>query len=199
MGKIILGVVVVFLSFTSLFADEAGSEALPIISAPDVKTDISDTDQIPTNMFKNFSLEQNSAEPYINNGVVRADSILKKTEEYLANQTAEVRQIITSTHEHLRGAVVNWSKPGYDFKGCTDNVLAFVLPLRMEQVIYLCSVLAYSNNVKAIAQTLIHESAHLSGFRNECAASVIEVLAMLSSGEGLAYENSYLDDCKIPH
>lgn len=95
-------------------------------------------------------------------------------------------------------ADIKWPKNGYDFKGCDENTLAFVIlkggkPL---QTIYLCAnaIENYSAG-KSMAQILIHETAHLAGFSDECDATTIEVGAMLFSGEGLAFRNAYMEKC----
>jgi hypothetical protein len=84
---------------------------------------------------------------------------------------------------------------GREFTRCGETTLAYVVP-GLSRSIHLCKlVLAESHN--SIAQTLIHEAAHLAGYMNECDATILEVAAMKSSGVGLAYRNGYMDRCGL--
>lgn len=84
---------------------------------------------------------------------------------------------------------------GTEFTRCTENTLAYVMPA-ISRSIHLCR-LALAQSEKAIAQTLIHEVAHLIGYMNECDATILEVTAMRTSGRGLAYENGYMAQCGL--
>ena len=94
-----------------------------------------------------------------------------------------------------------WPEPDIEeFDLCMEDsgILAFVVPDFSENI-FLCGRLVSlpDLSLKALGQILIHESVHLAGYRDECAATLIEVRAMQRSGQGLAFRNGYMDKCGI--
>ncbi|MBI5631562.1 MAG: hypothetical protein HY921_11845 [Elusimicrobia bacterium] len=106
-------------------------------------------------------------------------------------------QIFNNVYSSLYSTLISWPNPGYEFRGCKEGTLAFVLS--GTNMIYLCSRSVYGSysGSHSLAQILIHESAHLTGYWNECDATVVEVAAMRFSGEGLAFQNGYMRQCGL--
>ncbi len=98
----------------------------------------------------------------------------------------------------LKAAPIEYPNEGYDFKGCTDRILAFVLSIAgvPQNRIYVCSRTMIEES-PFIAQVLIHEAAHLRGYSSECDATKVEVGAMRHSGRGLVFRNGYMEKCGI--
>jgi hypothetical protein len=84
---------------------------------------------------------------------------------------------------------------GHEFRTCGPDVVAFTEP-RSSRDIFICGALRRQEPL-VIAQTLIHESAHLAGYATECQATVMEAAAMTLSGVGLAVKNEYMDQCGL--
>jgi hypothetical protein len=84
---------------------------------------------------------------------------------------------------------------GHEFKTCTSDTVAFTEP-RSSRAIFICEALRTQEPL-VIAQTLIHESAHLAGYATECQATTMEAAAMTLSGVGLAVRNEYMDQCGL--
>ena len=79
---------------------------------------------------------------------------------------------------------------------CAPGGLAFVYLRRRQPEIYLCEFYQEITKVQK-AQTLIHEATHLAGVDDECGATRSEIDAMLASGEGVSYQNKYVQKCEI--
>lgn len=172
--------------------------ALANESAPhtDILTDPAAADQVPRKGFSSdtfiegltaFSYDQQAAE-----GRSLARVILSEAYAKLNND------LFVTVFKSLEGANIVYPKPGYDFQGCSEGVLAFVLFIggQPQNNMYLCS-LVFGKETRGIAQTIIHESAHVAGLSNECHATIVEVAAMRLSGRGLSFQNGYMSECGI--
>lgn len=134
-------------------------------------------------------------------GKERALLILSKAQKD-EKTDQKFKKIFPKVENKLKETKILYPEQGYDYKACKEEVLAFVVPLRtwlpIKNVIHLCNRVAYGNHdAKYLAQILIHESAHLARYLNECSATRIEVAAMRGSGEGLAFSNGYMEECGI--
>ena len=95
----------------------------------------------------------------------------------------------------LQSAPLNVPPDGSDFQNCDAGKLAYTAPT-ISNGIYICNLLQSQGSLY-IAQVLIHESAHLAGYPNECDATTIEMAAMNASGVGLVMRNAYMDGCGL--
>jgi hypothetical protein len=95
----------------------------------------------------------------------------------------------------LDNATILIAPEGTEFTRCGESTLAYVVPA-LSRSIHLCR-LGTTRPATEIAQTLIHEAAHLVGYMNECDASTFEAAAMIQSGLGLSYRNGYMDRCGL--
>ncbi|MEK6774959.1 MAG: hypothetical protein AABY64_13540 [Bdellovibrionota bacterium] len=128
----------------------------------------------------------------INQAVILAGSIL---DEASRNSSSNNPGIFKQIRNTLASSDLAWPQHGSDFTNCSATTLAYVVPSTAPRTIFLCQRIVHAAEV-AIAQTLIHEAAHLYlGNTDECAATAIEVVAMEDSGVGLAYKNSYISSC----
>jgi len=157
---------------------------LPVIEAKDILKKNAAPKEIPR---KNFKKTRHMA----NYGAVvqrcwnAAVSYLRQASEYTE---------ISNTADAVYDARVNFPHEGYDYNKCGGSTLAYAYP---GGNIYLCAVLLDNGDPDAIIQTIIHEGAHVAGYRNECTATKIEVVTMRTAGGGLAYRNDYMNPCGI--
>jgi len=135
-------------------------------------------------------------EASIRAGRAHAFRILSKA--YYKTTSSKNRRIFKSVHTGLGRATIKFPRSGYDFKHCISNprVLAFVM-MNKRQNIHLCANTTNNTWSKFVGQVLIHETAHTMGISNECTATKIEVAAMRTSGEGIAFKNGYWAKCGI--
>jgi hypothetical protein len=84
---------------------------------------------------------------------------------------------------------------GKEFVKCSEATLAYTVPA-LSNTIYICNLLR-SKSPGVIAQSLIHEAAHLVGYNNECDATRMEMAAMNISGLGIAFSNGYVKECGL--
>ncbi len=116
----------------------------------------------------------------------------------------EQRAAMYSTlYKTLEGAPIAAPERGQEHPGCARPILAYAyVPQngrKIDPTIYICGWVvqdAFYSQPKALGQTMIHESAHLSGVSDECDTTQIEIDAMRDSGEGIAFRNGYIDDCR---
>lgn len=95
-----------------------------------------------------------------------------------------------------KGIMIRSQKRGYDFTYCINhpNVIAFAIA--GERNIYMCRLLIEEMDSQDTAQTLIHETAHVVGYTNECDVTKLELTAMEKSGL-TPYRNGYADRCGL--
>jgi|CXWL01.1.fsa_nt_gi hypothetical protein len=162
------------------------------LAAPDVLTDPSSADEVRSATLQ-FDSQALNADGNIRAGIENSHSILNTARE---KSSGNWRSIFTNVQGRLNGTTVTWPNRGQDFKACRANTLAFVI--RGINKIHLCAGLAHGGqSANYLAQTLIHEGAHLAQFWNECEATKVEVNAMRVSGVGLAFRNGYMAKCGI--
>ena len=162
------------------------------VAAPDVLTDPSSADEVRSATLQ-FDSQALNADNNINAGIQQSDSILTLAR---VNSSGNWRSIFTNVQGRLNGTKVTWPNRGQDFKVCGANTLAFVI--RGVNKVHLCARLAYGGqSINYLAQTLIHEGAHLAQYWNECEATRVEVNAMRVSGVGLVFRNGYMANCGI--
>lgn len=136
-------------------------------------------------------------DPVISAGIRRAHGLLIAARN---NTSGTWTSIFTNVRNEFLGSTIHWTEPGYDFKACTGNMLAFLIRGRAD--IYVCAGVLYGDlhrygEPKPLGQIFIHQAAHLEGYWDECETSQVEIGAMRASGEGIAYRNGYLDRCGI--
>lgn len=87
--------------------------------------------------------------------------------------------------------------PGRDLKACVEDprTLAYVNTLT-PGVIHICAR-ASRASAKRLGQVLIHETAHVVGVHDECAATRIEVAVQRAAGGRLSFKNGYMKGCGI--
>jgi hypothetical protein len=97
----------------------------------------------------------------------------------------------------LRTARLDVPPDGHDLRTCIEEsaVLAFV-NLVSPHTIHICAR-ARSASEKKLSQVLVHETAHVAGVHDECAATEIEVQVMRASGARLPFRNGYMKNCGI--
>jgi hypothetical protein len=95
-----------------------------------------------------------------------------------------------------RGILIKANKQGFDFEKCVQkpDVLAFTYV--GTEKIYMCRLLVERMNTQDTAQTLIHETAHVIGYDNECGVTKLEMTAMRKAGMK-PYRNGYADKCGL--
>jgi hypothetical protein len=130
---------------------------------------------------------------WVSVGTVKAFQILSSS----LLSSSPYASVYPRVYAGLRISDIKWPVTGYDFGGCTPGTLAFVV--RGGTTIHLCSIVITSAaiQVMGLAQTLVHEAAHVAGFYNECDATKLEVSAMRLAAGGLAYVNDYVAQCGI--
>ena len=162
------------------------------IAAPDVLTDPSSADEI-RNATLQFDRQSTDSTGGVNAGIRKSHSILSSAR---GNSSGTWPGIFGNVQGRLRGTTVTWPNSGQDFRACSANTLAFVI--RGINKIHLCARVARGSvSENYMAQVLIHESAHLAQYLNECDATRVEVNAMRTSGAGLAFRNGYMTQCRI--
>ncbi len=111
-------------------------------------------------------------------------------------RTAPYREHFAAISAALSHAEVVWKETG-DYPACGAKTMAYVLG--REPRIHLCAIVMRHPDfgVDALAQTLIHEGAHLAGFRRECDATKLEIAAVRFVTDGLAYRNAYMPGCGL--
>ena len=72
---------------------------------------------------------------------------------------------------------------------CNGDTEAYVFP--GTNIIYVCHESSEGYNIR----TLLHETAHLAGYDNECDADYYSGMAEIDSGEGLTGSGGYDDEC----
>jgi hypothetical protein len=80
------------------------------------------------------------------------------------------------------------------------SALFYVLPSH-RQYIFFCESTVPFHGEEYLAESLIHESAHLAGYRDECQATHMQVYAMKSAGlESLLMQepNFTYRNCRVP-
>ena len=128
----------------------------------------------------------------------RAQNILVKASGKLhEKQEQSSAKVYEETYLNLRSAQIAWPSGDQTFRGCKEKTLAYAY-IGGPKRIYLCR-LSYEFNEKGLAQILVHESAHLQGYKDECDATFIEVGAVRWAGEDLAFKNAYWDSCFNPN
>lgn len=137
------------------------------------------------------------ARAVITSGIQRCHGLLTAAR---SRTSGTWNSIFSNVQSEFSGSTIRWTEPGYDFKACSGNTLAFVI--RGRDDIHVCSAVLYGNlrqfsEPKPLGQIFIHEAAHLEGYWDECEASRVEVNGMKASGEGIAFRNGYLDRCGI--
>ena len=176
-------------SETVIMAPEMGAIK---IDADDVLTDPTSADEVrsATMQFDRQSMEFTSD---VKGGISKSHSILSSAR---TKSSGKWPGIFSNVQGKLGRTTVTWPSRGQNFKACGANVLAFVI--RGVNKIHLCAQVAHGNpSVNYMAQILIHESAHLALYWDECDATRVEVNAMRSSGAGLAFRNGYMTRCGI--
>lgn len=158
----------------------------------DVVTDPSSTDLVRTHGPR-IERAYRAVKDSVRRGRNRGSKILRKA----ANYKADYYELFMTVKSRLDNTSIYWPNPGYDYKACDEGTIAFTFKGETKQI-WLCQ-LALEEFIaeKSMAQVLIHESAHLTGFHKECDATTIEVGAMVLSDEGLAFENAYMKKCGL--
>lgn len=108
----------------------------------------------------------------------------------------EDRSVLNQLFNKLKTVRLNVPDMGYDFTTCQPNTLAYVEMYIDNNTINLC-YLSLIGTTEKLAQTLIHESAHLIGHEDECDASRIELLVFRLANKPLVYRNNYLESCGL--
>ncbi len=132
----------------------------------------------------------------IDDGVAIAKDILQQAEQN--TDDADWKRLFQKLYKRIATngvSVIHHESPSEDFVGCTDNTIAFTQAGLHPRDIYICQLAFDQGGATAMAQTLIHEAAHLIGFSNECQATKIERGAMLISDYGVQYRNGYFTSC----
>jgi hypothetical protein len=95
--------------------------------------------------------------------------------------------------EVLEPAPIFSAPHGRDYGYCLKDpkTIAFV---PRDGDIYVCKK-ALKLSTEALAQSLIHEAAHVAGYKSECDATKLEVYAMKLAGKEIAVENKYFKSC----
>ncbi|MFA6434341.1 MAG: hypothetical protein WCW52_06565 [Elusimicrobiales bacterium] len=81
-----------------------------------------------------------------------------------------------------------------DTHGCKKNELAYMYT--NGHTIYLCPELINADNRNVTAQVLIHETAHIIGYLNECDATELAMTAMENAGV-TPWRDGYADKCGL--
>lgn len=124
---------------------------------------------------------------------VALEILTKATTNATINGQVAASTAFQKVQDGLKQSTLSWPRDGYDFTKCTNTqeqglTLAYVMDDR-ENKIYLCATLKHRTN-PFIAQTLIHQTAHLLGYHDECDATMVEVGAMRWSHQGLVYRHN---------
>ena len=136
---------------------------------------------------------------------VRMDSFNMEKARTIAQQIAyramlnshlENHEIIKKVYLKIGSVRFNTPDYGYDFTSCAPMTLAYVEMYKDPNTINLCH-LSLIGSIEKLAQTLIHESAHLIGLEDECDASRVELLLFRLSRSPLVYKNNYLNQCGL--
>jgi hypothetical protein len=164
-------------------------KSLPFIKAPDIfqKTDGA-TKEIPR---ANGKTSRHM--PDYDKAMARSIKAAQKYLRYSSNFNKIPE--ITATANMIYHARVDYPKEGKDFLFCREGVLGYVY--MGSSVIQVCAIMLDSFDEKAIAQNIIHEAAHVAGYRNECVATAVEIMVMRDATGSLAYENDYMADCGL--
>lgn len=106
------------------------------------------------------------------------------------------QEVIENIYQKISEVKFNTPDFGHDFTTCTPQTLAYVEMYKDAYTINLCH-LSLIGSIDKLAQTIIHESAHLIGFEKECDASKIELLVYKLGQRPLNYRNNYLNNCRL--
>ena len=120
-----------------------------------------------------------------------AKSIVRKAHSNAS--VSGLRSLYSSIYTKVSNPILLPAK-GKDFELCRGAMVAYTVP-RLSPYIYLCARSLYFDEL-GVAQTLIHEAAHLAGYINECDATRIERAAMRSAGY-TPYTNDYVTPCGL--
>ena len=177
----------------SAFAHDGFEDETPT----DVLTDPGAVEQV---LRKDASFDENYLQEFV---IGQRDQLVNEGIAFARNAFTDAapkasNNLLWRVLSNLKASQVIYPKPGHDFGGCKENILAFVMfhGCVPEHNIYLCHRVLQSS-VHAVGQTISHESAHTTGFFNECDATKIEVATMRLSGRGLAFRNGYMDRCGL--
>lgn len=125
--------------------------------------------------------------------------------EAAENSREQWPSLFRKTAEILDKTPIKRPAPNEEFEDCRKKpgMYAYVTTLWPFGVntIYLCGSVVRRPDVNRsmLAQLFIHEAAHLlPGYINdECATTTVEINAMKWSGEGLAFENAFMERCGL--
>lgn len=104
------------------------------------------------------------------------------------------RSIYLNVIDKLNHVTLSYPKSGYDFKGCTDRVLAFVRTNNLKEI-FICDLGMKDLTPAQMTQNLIHEAAHTAGVFNECNATLVEVGALIDAELPIQFLNGYMKEC----
>lgn len=121
-----------------------------------------------------------------------ADSLLLKASQM--SSLGYFKENYINMRKALSEATLRYPDEYSDFEKCTFGAQAFTP--RNTKSIGICQLLLASE-VQLIAQTLIHESAHLVGHFDECEATELELAAIKESSFKVPYDNDYVEPCGL--
>jgi len=93
-----------------------------------------------------------------------------------------------------------WSNGAHDFLECQNNPRWLAYNYPPGHKVFLCRRVFQETDwfgLPELSQTLLHETAHSMGYRNECHATRIERNIMRVAGLKPAYDNAYVDPCAL--
>ena len=89
---------------------------------------------------------------------------------------------------------IRMAPSGNTGRGCNPGEAAYTLD--GDPDIYICALILNEGSDNATAQALIHETAHIIGFANECDATSLAMSALRTAGIE-PYRNGYADSCGL--
>ena len=97
------------------------------------------------------------------------------------------KSVYSRMYDALSSAAIVEGEQGND--GCDGNTEAYTYD--GSDTIYVCHTSSVGYNIR----TLLHETAHIIGYGDECDADYYSGMAEIDSGEGLTGEGGYDDQC----
>lgn len=120
----------------------------------------------------------------------------REASRLILSQASQIDYFYSRILNALNHSQILYPQPGYDFQGCKNDILAFVLTHQRYRI-YVCAASFVRFPTYWMGQVFIHESAHVAGYGDECDATRIEVGAMRASGRDIFFRNGYMDRCGI--
>ena len=127
---------------------------------------------------------------------IEQDNAVKILKAAAKNSKGHKSAIFSRMAQTLDRTALAMAPNGRNFSQCRPNVLSFMAHGSPYRIIYVCQHLIAQPSI-VISQTLIHETAHLIGYTNDCDATRLEIEAMVKSGEPQYYENLYVERCGL--